>query len=146
VSPPETPGHDDDAGPGEVERMGMTADNVIEPSGTAADTGVASSSGGSAPPSEPARIVYQQHATDPVVWWSTDLFFSRPDWLDEPVGPDVNPAIDWFPVVTFWQVTLDMALSSGVPAGHGHHYGPECVDSWKAVLQPANWSEPTPSA
>jgi len=87
------------------------------------------------------RVVYQQHATDPVVWWSSDLLFSKPDWLYEPVGPDVNPAIRWFPVVTFWQVTMDMVLSSGVPAGHGHHYGPECVDSWVAVLQPPNWTD-----
>ena len=87
------------------------------------------------------RVVYQQHATDPVVWWSSDLLFSKPDWLSEPVGPDVNPAIRWFPVVTFWQVTMDMVLSSGVPAGHGHHYGPECVDSWVAVLQPPNWTD-----
>ena len=87
------------------------------------------------------RIVYQQHATDPVVWWSTDLLLRRPDWLSEPAGRDVNPAIGWFPVVTFWQVTLDMVLSSGVPAGHGHHYGPECVDSWVAVLQPPHWSD-----
>lgn len=88
-----------------------------------------------------SRIVYQQHATDPVVWWSSNLLFSKPDWLNEPVGPDVNPAIDWYPVVTFWQLTIDMMLSSGVPAGHGHHYGPECVDSWVTVLQPPNWTD-----
>ena len=35
------------------------------------------------------HYVYQQHATDPVVWWSPTL--RRPNWLSEPAGRDVDP-------------------------------------------------------
>ena len=38
-------------------------------------------------------ILYLQHASDPVVWWSPDLIVSRPDWLSEPPGPDRLPLI-----------------------------------------------------
>ena len=47
----------------------------------------------------------------------------------------------WLPFVTFWQVTGDMALSAGVPAGHGHAYGPEAVGMWVGILDPAGWDE-----
>ena len=30
------------------------------------------------------RVLYLQHATDPVVWWSPGLLLSPPDWLKEP--------------------------------------------------------------
>lgn len=87
------------------------------------------------------RFVYWQHASDPIVWWSFDLLFNRPDWLAEELGPDVNPDMRWFPVVTFWQVTADMALSAGVPPGFGHAYGEEAIDLWAAILNPPEWNE-----
>lgn len=43
------------------------------------------------------RILYVQHASDPVVWWSPDLAFTRPDWLKEPPGDDRSPSMKWFP-------------------------------------------------
>ena len=48
------------------------------------------------------RVVYLQHDTDPVVWWSTDTLFRTPDWLDEP-GTRQTPmsVMSWMPVVTF---------------------------------------------
>jgi uncharacterized membrane protein len=64
----------------------------------------------------------------------------RPDWLSEPRGPDVLPAMRWIPWVTFWQVTADMVYSTGVPPGHGHVYKKEYVDAWAAVLQPDGWT------
>src|SRR6185312_4191215 len=27
------------------------------------------------------RVVYLQHASDPIAWWTPDLVFSKPDWL-----------------------------------------------------------------
>lgn len=80
------------------------------------------------------RIVYLQHASDPIVWWSPSLAFEEPDWLREPPGRDVNPAIRWFPVITFWMITLDMAVGNSPTAGHGHIYEDELVDTWAAVL------------
>ena len=87
------------------------------------------------------RILYLQHASDPVVWWSPDLIFSRPDWLSEPPGPDRLPQMRWFPFVTFWQVSADLTNAAGVPDGHGHNYGTTVLDGWIAVTAPAGWTE-----
>jgi uncharacterized membrane protein len=86
------------------------------------------------------RTVYLQHPSDPIVWWAPRLMLSRPDWLAEPRGPDVLPAMRWIPFVTFWQVTADMAFSTGVPAGHGHNYGAQTVAAWAAILPPDGWT------
>ena len=85
-------------------------------------------------------VVYLQHATDPVVWWSGRLLFERPDWLAEPARPSVTSGMTWYPVVTFWQVTMDMVFSSDMPDGRGHHYGVELVDAWAEVAPPPNWT------
>ncbi|WP_226437763.1 alpha/beta hydrolase [Rhodococcus yananensis] len=87
------------------------------------------------------RVLYIQHASDPVVWWSPDLLFTRPDWLSEPPGPDRLPEMRWFPVVTFWQVTADLTNAAGVPDGHGHNYGTTILDGWVAVTQPEGWTD-----
>ena len=50
------------------------------------------------------------------------------------------PAIRWFPILTFWQVTLDLPFATGVPAGHGHVYTRESVQGWATVLQPPGWT------
>jgi uncharacterized membrane protein len=86
------------------------------------------------------RLVYLQNASDPIVWWSGDLLLHQPDWLREPPGRDVLPAMRWLPWVTFWQVTADMVFSTGVPDGHGHVYLDAYVDAWAAVLQPPDWT------
>ncbi|WP_297624489.1 alpha/beta hydrolase [Nocardia sp.] len=86
------------------------------------------------------RVVYLQHASDPIVWWSPDLLFSQPDWLKEPRGSDVSKSIRWWPIVTFWQVSADMAHAQKVPSGHGHRYGTLVLDGWVAVSQPADWN------
>ncbi|SFB88954.1 alpha/beta hydrolase [Streptomyces aidingensis] len=91
-------------------------------------------------PWEEPRVVYLQNASDPVVWWEPDLLFQRPEWLGQPLGPDVTEAIDWFPFVTFWQTTVDMAVSYGAPAPHGHRYGSNPVNAWEAITRPADWS------
>lgn len=83
---------------------------------------------------ESPRFVYLQHASDPVVWWSSDLLLTQPDWLREPRGSDVLSTIRWWPVVSFWQVTGDMAAGTSPPPGHGHKYGSEELAAWGAVL------------
>jgi uncharacterized membrane protein len=87
-----------------------------------------------------SRVLVLQHPSDPVPWWSPSLLFDRPDWLAEPRGRDVLGSMTWIPLVTFWQVTLDMLTADSVPDGHGHRYTRESVDAWATVLQPANWS------
>ena len=88
-----------------------------------------------------SRVVYWQHASDPIVWWSFDLLLNKPDWLAEPLGRDVDPGMTWIPFVTFWQVTLDMVFSADVPPGHGHNYGADAADMWARILHPDNWSQ-----
>jgi uncharacterized membrane protein len=87
------------------------------------------------------RVVFAQHASDPIVWWSPDLILSEPDWLGEARGPDVLPEVHWYPLVTFWQVTWDMAIALSPPAGHGHHYGAEIPTAWAAILHPPGWTD-----
>jgi uncharacterized membrane protein len=86
------------------------------------------------------RVLYLQHPSDPIVWWSTDLLIRRPDWLEEARGRDVLDEMVWIPFVTFWQITADLPIGLAVPAGHGHEYTGEHVDGWAAVLQPDGWS------
>jgi len=87
------------------------------------------------------RVVYLQHASDPIAWWTTDLLFSKPDWLRETRGYDVLPQTRWIPVVTFLQVTADMAVAQKVPPGHGHDYVADVADGWAAVLSPPGWTQ-----
>lgn len=87
------------------------------------------------------RVVYLQHASDPIAWWSPDLLFSKPDWLRERRGYDVLPQTNWIPVVTFLQVSADMAVAVDVPDGHGHHYVANVADGWAAVLSPPGWTQ-----
>lgn len=91
------------------------------------------------------RVMYLQHASDPVVWWSPDLLVERPAWLIEPPGIDRTPSMRWYPIVTFWQVSADMAgnvtNSTGTPEGHGHKYGDAQLDGWVAVAAPEGWSD-----
>ncbi|ORC10776.1 hypothetical protein C3473_16440 [Mycobacterium kansasii] len=95
-------------------------------------------------PDEPwgrPRVVYLQHASDPIAWWTPDLLFKKPDWLREPRGYDVLPQTRWIPVVTFLQVTADMAVAVEVPPGHGHHYVADAADAWAAILSPPGWTQ-----
>jgi uncharacterized membrane protein len=87
------------------------------------------------------RVVYLQNASDPIVWWSPQLIFNHPDWLRGERGPDVSPGMVWLPLVTFWQVTADMAFSTGVPDGHGHSYRADYVNGWADVAQPPGWTD-----
>ena len=86
------------------------------------------------------RVLYLQHASDPIVWLSPDLILHRPDWLAEPPGPDVTSEMIWIPFVTFWQVTADMLEPVDTPPGHGHTYTLEFVDGWATLLDPPGWT------
>ncbi|MDF2584678.1 MAG: rane protein [Mycobacterium sp.] len=81
-----------------------------------------------------------QHASDPIVWWSPNLLFSRPDWLREPPGADRTASMRWYPIVTFWQVSADMTNAAGVPEGHGHNYSDTVLDGLVAVAAPDGWT------
>jgi uncharacterized membrane protein len=84
------------------------------------------------------RVVYLQHASDPVVWWSPGLIWHKPDWLAEPRGPDVTSQMQCYPFVTFWQITADLIVRNTTP-GYGHYYGTEVPTAWAAILHPPGW-------
>jgi uncharacterized membrane protein len=86
------------------------------------------------------RVVYLQHASDPITWWNPDLLFQQPDWLTEPPGYDRPRDMFWFPVVTFLQVSADMAVAVDVPDGHGHRYIRDVVNAWAEILRPPGWT------
>ncbi|MBN3510570.1 alpha/beta hydrolase [Mycolicibacterium septicum] len=93
-----------------------------------------------AAPWEGTRVLFLQHPSDPIIWWSTDLLFSEPDWLVEPPGTDRTASMRWYPIITFWQVAADITNASSVPAGHGHNYGQSVLDGWAAVAPPEGWT------
>ncbi|WP_101952439.1 alpha/beta-hydrolase family protein [Mycobacterium sp. 3519A] len=86
------------------------------------------------------RVVYLQHASDPIAWWNVDLMFAKPDWLKEPRGYDLSPRMEWVPIVTFLQVSADMAVAVDVPDGHGHVYVKDVANAWAMILQPPGWT------
>ena len=47
------------------------------------------------------RVVYMQHRSDPVVWWSPELLYRTPDWLDETRRDSPAEQMSWAPFVTF---------------------------------------------
>jgi uncharacterized membrane protein len=87
------------------------------------------------------RVLFLQHPSDPIVWWSPDLMFTRPDWLREPPGRDRTASMRWYPIITFWQVAADMTNAGAVPNGHGHNYGDYVLDGWAAVAPPDGWTD-----
>ncbi|HEX6255868.1 MAG TPA: alpha/beta-hydrolase family protein [Euzebyales bacterium] len=116
-----------------VYRRGRTVRFMAE------DAGIA----GSGTPWGDTRILYLQHASDPVVFFSPHLAYSPPEWLmDGQRGPDVADDFVWVPIVTMWQVLLDLPAAGGVPDGFGHMYSPEAnAEGWAAVTDADWWSD-----
>ena len=96
--------------------------------------------GAAGPPWVGTRVLFLQHPSDPVVWWTPDLLFGKPQWLIEPRGQDRTVLMRWYPVVTFWQVSADLTNAEGVPGGHGHNYSNDILDGWVAVAPPDGWT------
>lgn len=90
----------------------------------------------------PVRLVYVQYASDPITFFSADLFFRKPSWLIGKRGPDVSPDLQWTPIVTGVQVAFDMAGASALGPGLGHLIAAsDYIDAWIAVTQPDGWTE-----
>jgi len=90
---------------------------------------------------EKPRMAYLQHSSDPIVWWTPSLLLTEPDWLKEERGADVLPDTKWLPLVTFFQVSADLAAANSVPDGHGHKYGIYQVGAWAAIAAPPGWTD-----
>ncbi|GGD12105.1 alpha/beta-hydrolase family protein [Nocardioides daphniae] len=86
------------------------------------------------------RSVFLQQADDAIVWWDWPVLWEEPDWLREPLDPAVNPEMEWYPVTTFLNLAVDMAVSTAFEHDQGHKYGTQPLLAWAAMLQPAGWS------
>ncbi len=91
----------------------------------------------------PTRLAYLQHGSDPVVFFSPDLAWSKPDWLQPGQrAPDVSGRMTWFPLVTLWQTLLDLPAAESVPDGYGHLYSIRAnLQSWAAVTNAPGWTQ-----
>lgn len=84
-------------------------------------------------------ITYAAHANDPVVYWSPDLFFNRPDWVDRPLGPGVDPNLQWYPAITYLSVGFDL-IGGGEPPEVGHNYSANIGPAVALTINPDGWT------
>ncbi len=87
------------------------------------------------------RILYIQHPSDPVTFWSFDMLLSEPEWIQDPTGYDVPDRAHWFPVVTWAAGVADLAAGFGAAPGYGHDYSISFVAGWAAVAPPDGWTD-----
>ena len=88
----------------------------------------------------PMRFVFLQYGSDPIVFFDWSLAWTRPDWLEGERAPDLSPQMRWVPVVTLFQVGLDMAVALGT-LGYGHDYvARHYIPAWAETLAPQGWT------
>ena len=88
----------------------------------------------------PIRLVFLNYGSDPIVNFTFESGWRRPQWLNDPRPPDVAPELRWYPIVTMFQLGLDSGISLEVPR-FGHYYVfPDYIDGWAALLDPPGWS------
>ena len=86
------------------------------------------------------RILYVQHGSDPVTFWSPADFWSPGPWMDDPRAPDVPGGGPWFPIVTGLQGVFDLMAGFAAPPGHGHDYRLAWPGAWAQVVPPEGWT------
>ena len=90
----------------------------------------------------PLLFVYTQYASDPMVFFSMDLYRREPDWLKRKRGHDVSSALRWYPIVTFLQILFDLPMADRIPKGNAHNYSASSyIDAWIAVTEPSGWDD-----
>lgn len=68
------------------------------------------------------RIMFLQYSSDPVVFYEPYSLWRAPPWMNDPPAADTSKHLIFMPVVTQFQLALDLALSFGTPPGYGHAY------------------------
>jgi len=87
------------------------------------------------------RIVFLQYSSDPVVFYDPRSLWRAPPWMRDPPAADMTEHFIFMPVVTQFQLALDIALSFGAPPGHGHaYYARDYIGPWLQVTAPRDWS------
>ncbi|MFV0408745.1 MAG: alpha/beta hydrolase [Paracoccus sp. (in: a-proteobacteria)] len=88
------------------------------------------------------RLLFLQYSSDPIVFYEPQSLWRAPEWMKEPPAPDVSPDLRFIPVVTQFQLALDMALALSAPSGHGHaYYARDYIGAWVAVTAPEGWTD-----
>lgn len=87
------------------------------------------------------RIAFLQYSSDPVVFYDPASLWRAPPWMRDPPAEDMSEHFIFMPVVTQFQLALDMALSFGSPPGHGHaYYAQDYIGPWVQVTAPEGWT------
>ncbi|KRS14076.1 hypothetical protein XM53_03875 [Roseovarius atlanticus] len=88
------------------------------------------------------RIVFLQYSSDPVVFYDPYSLWRAPPWMRDPPAEDMSEHFVFVPVVTQFQLALDMALSFVSPPGHGHaYYAQDYIAPWVEVTAPQGWTQ-----
>jgi uncharacterized membrane protein len=87
------------------------------------------------------RIVFLQYSSDPVVFYDARSLWRAPPWMLDPPAEDMSEHLFFMPVVTQFQLALDLALSFSAPPGYGHaYYSQDYIAPWVEVTAPDGWS------
>ncbi len=87
------------------------------------------------------RVVYLQHPSDPVTFWSLEALWWPPEWMMRPRGFDVPDRLRWFPIVSAMHAVADLLDQLGPPPGFGHVYSTDYARGWISVAPPDGWDE-----
>ncbi len=88
------------------------------------------------------RLMFLQYPSDPIVFYDPFSVWRAPVWMREPPGDGVSPHLRFLPVVTQFQLAVDMALSTYAPPGYGHsYYAQDYIPPWVEVTAPEAWTD-----
>ena len=88
------------------------------------------------------RIVFLQYSSDPIVFYEPRSLWRAPEWMQDPPAEDASAHRRFMPIVTQFQLALDMALAFGAPVGHGHaYYAQDYIAPWAEVTAPNGWTD-----
>ncbi len=89
-----------------------------------------------------SRAIYLQYPSDAITFFEIDSAWRPPEWMKGQRGPDVSEEFRWYPIITMFQLAVDMATATNVPKGFGHLYAAEhYIDAWEALTNPESWTE-----
>ncbi|MCP3882536.1 MAG: hypothetical protein GY701_29690 [Sulfitobacter sp.] len=89
-----------------------------------------------------SRFVYLQYASDPITFFEFESAYRPPGWMVGQRGPDVSDKFQWYPLVTMFQLAVDMAIGTEVPPGFGHLFATEhYIDAWLDLMEPVGWQD-----
>jgi uncharacterized membrane protein len=87
------------------------------------------------------RIVFLQYSSDPIVFYEPQSIWRAPPWMRDPPAEDASEYRRFYPIVTHFQLAVDILLAFDSPPGHGHAYhAQDYIDPWIEVTAPNGWT------